>query len=433
MWWRFLASGALVLIASSALAQTSVEDRKRALEAELAEVEKEIAAQTTLLRATQRQGASLKRDIDLLTYELNQSKLKIKAKKLEIERLGGDITKKIGTIADLEARIEREKLALAELLRQTRDSEGLSFVEVMLDGDRLSTVFANVNSFTQIEAEIKESFANMRATKQTTEAEKVSLEKRRNAEIDARKVIEEEQAKIAANEKEKQRLLGLNKNQQVAYQKVLTERERKRTEIRSALFKLRGSTAISFGEALDHANFVSGKTGVRPAFLMAIITQESNLGENVGTCNRPGDPLAKGWRNILKPSRDHAPFLAITRALGLDPDIVPLSCPIGSGWGGAMGPAQFIPSTWQTYESRISSVTGNRPPSPWTVRDAFTGSGLFLADLGADAGGYTAERTAALKYYAGGNWKLSKNAFYGNEVMDIASGYQNLINTLQNS
>ena len=29
---------------------------------------------------------------------------------------------------------------------------------------------------------------------------------------------------------------------------------------------------------------------MRPAFLLAILTQESDLGKNVGTCNRAGDP-----------------------------------------------------------------------------------------------------------------------------------------------
>jgi membrane-bound lytic murein transglycosylase B len=133
----------------------------------------------------------------------------------------------------------------------------------------------------------------------------------------------------------------------------------------------------------------------------------------------------------MKPSRDQAPYLAITSELGLDPETQPLSCPWGGGWGGAMGPAQFIPSTWAIYKAKIANITGNNPPNPWSPRDAFTASGVYLTELGAAGGNYTAERTAALKYYAGGNWNKPANAFYGNSVMKIATDYQAQIDVLQ--
>ena len=51
------------------------------------------------------------------------------------------------------------------------------------------------------------------------------------------------------------------------------------------------------------------------------------------------------------------------------------------------------------------------------TKACFYGFSCILAELGADNGGYTAERTAALKYYAGSNWNKKANAFYGNSVM----------------
>jgi len=70
-----------------------------------------------------------------------------------------------------------------------------------------------------------------------------------------------------------------------------------------------------------------------------------------------------------------------------------------------MGPAQFIPSTWMLYKDRIARATGKNPPNPWLPQTAFTASAIFLADLGADRGTSAAEREAALRYFAGGNWK----------------------------
>ena len=170
---------------------------------------------------------------------------------------------------------------------------------------------------------------------------------------------------------------------------------------------------------------MSGLTGVRPAFILGVIAEESNLGENVGTGN---------WKTDMHPTRDQPIFEDITNRLGLDPDLMPVSKKPWYGWGGAMGPAQFIPSTWILYEDRIGRVSVQVPPSPWDPRTAFIASGLLLSDNGADRGGYYNERLAALRYFAGWrNAEKSSYAFYGDEVMELAEKYQGLIDILSQS
>ncbi len=418
-----------------ALGQTSddVNRRRAALETELAKVEAEIAIQEGLIAVKQREAATLERDRQLLNSQITKAKLVIRARELEIERLGGDINKKAETITGLTKRLGKLTDSLAELLRQRRDLEDHNLVEILLAKESLADFFREADNYQYLEDSIHQLFAETRTVKAETESAKSDLEQRRLAELDAKKRIEEERRRVERLEAEKKQLLTLTKNQAAAYKKVLAERTRRKVEIKSALFRLRGSDAITFGEALDHANFIVGKTGLRPAFLLAVITQESNLGANVGTCNRPGDPPSKQWSNILKPDRDREPFLRLARQLSLDPGVVPLSCPQAGGWGGAMGPAQFIPSTWELYRAKISALTGNNPPNPWTPRDAIAAAGIYLSELGADARTWTAERIAALKYYAGSRWNLAKNAFYGSEVMKIAADYQDLIDTLQNN
>ncbi|MEK7621775.1 MAG: lytic murein transglycosylase [Patescibacteria group bacterium] len=412
--------------------QTSdeVERRKATLENELKVVEEQIAAQTKLLRATEQQSASLERDRTLLNQQIARAKLVIKQHQLEIEQLGGDIKRKSGTISELGAKIETTRVSLAELLRKHREVEEVTVVELLLSDNTLANLTQTAVAYQNLGAAIDQSFVTMRLAKSNNEAAKVDLEGRQAAERAAQAAIASEQRLIERKEKEKRELLAITKNQAVGYKKVLEERQRRKTEIKSALFRLRGSDAITFGQAVEHASFISQKTGIRPALLLAIITQESNLGANVGTCNRPDNPPAKKWRAIMKPERDLQPFIRITQGLNLDPDIVPLSCPQAGGWGGAMGPAQFIPSTWELYQNKITAVTGNKPPNPWLPRDAFTASGIYLKELGATAGNFIAERTAALRYYAGSNWSAPRNAFYGNDVMKIAGEYQELINTL---
>ena len=133
----------------------------------------------------------------------------------------------------------------------------------------------------------------------------------------------------------------------------------------------------------------------------------------------------------MKAPRDTVPFLDITSRLGLNPDAMPVSKKPWYGYGGAMGPAQFIPSTWILYEDRIATATGHNPPNPWLPEDAFMATGLLMADNGADKKTYAAERLAALRYLAGWtNANKSAYAFYGNDVMDLAAKYQRQIDIL---
>jgi membrane-bound lytic murein transglycosylase B len=101
------------------------------------------------------------------------------------------------------------------------------------------------------------------------------------------------------------------------------------------------------------------------------------------------------------------------------------------GWGGAMGPAQVIPSTWILFKDRLAKISGSNPPNPWNARDALFAAGLILKDNGASDGTRAAERLAALRYLAG--WKNATKkayAFYGDDVMDLADKYQSQINIL---
>lgn len=435
--------GPLALAQTTLLAQTneSVEERRARLQAELEAEEREIARQTELLRAKQKDTATVQGEVNLLQNQIKQAETRIKAKRVEISRLEDDILGRQNKISQLQSKIKQEQTSLAEMLRKTREVDESTLVEIMLDNVKLSEFFNDVDDFSSVEQSLHLAFAEMRGAQIQAAKEKESLEDRRVRELDAKAAIEADKQLVAKQEAEKKVLLDLHKTQEKTYEQILAERRRRASQIRAALFALRDSAAIPFGKALEYATFASQKTGVRPAFLLAILKQESNLGENVGTCNRPTDPASKHWQAImpgasdiaagLSKRNDEAAFIRITSELGLDPDSLPLSCPWGNGWGGAMGPAQFIPTTWELYKSKIAAALGKPVPNPWEPQDAFMASAIYLAELGANQGGAN-ERIAALKYYAGGNWSNPKNAFYGNQVVAHAVDIQlNMINPLQ--
>jgi len=116
----------------------------------------------------------------------------------------------------------------------------------------------------------------------------------------------------------------------------------------------------------------------------------------------------------------------ILKELGRNPLTTRVSCPLSVGYGGAMGPAQFIPSTWNLIKGRIAGALGKSVPDPWNPADAIMASSILLKDSGAAAQTYTAEWNAACKYYSGRPCTdpTVKNAFYGNSVMALATKMQ---------
>lgn len=404
---------------------SAIENRRAELQAELNELEKEIEAQRTVLDAKQRENTSLERDISILEAKIEKARLQIRARDLDIKKLSTEIYGKESTISDLNSELSREKASLAQLIRKTSELDDFTLVEIMLSEWNLSEFFADADDFDTIEQGLQESFEIIASTKNTAHEEKLSLEERRSEEEELRKLQELEERKIKVQEQEKQEILEESKGVERVYLQIVREKEKTAAEIRAELFTLRGTAAIPFEEALAFAQDAGKRTGVRPALILGVIAEESNLGENVGTGN---------WNDDMHPTRDKPVFEEITRELGLDPNQVPVSKKPWYGWGGAMGPAQFIPSTWILYKDRIAKVTGHNPPNPWDPGDAFVASALLLSDNGADRGTFGAERLAALRYFAG--WKNAENpsyAFYGDEVMELTTFYQNQIDILARS
>jgi len=438
----FIFSIGTTVLAQSTPTEQEIAQREAQLRAELDQVLKEIDQQQKVLNEEQQKGASLARDVAILNAEINKAKLNIRARNLAIEALGKDINVKTKTIKDLSGKIDKNKESLAQLIRKTNEIDGYTLVDVVLSDKDISEFFVDMDAFSTIHESIQVTLGVIRKSKTDTEQAKQTLDRKRLEEIDARISIEAEKKKIEDSEREKARLLNLSKEQQKNYQTEIKKRQDRAMAIRTALFSLRDTSAIPFGKALDYATEASRATGVRPAFLLAILTQESNLGKNVGTCFvtdfttgdgikiSTGDPVT----GIMKPSRDIQPFLRIMSALGRQPSQTRVSCPFSTGYGGAMGPSQFIPSTWQLFEPRIAQAVNKATPDPWEPRDAFIASAIYLADLGADTGEYSAERNAACRYYSGRacDSKRPANSFYGNEVMTKAQSIQtNMIDPLQ--
>jgi len=408
---------------SAQSALDAVASRRELLQGELVELERQIEAQRQVLDLKQRERVSLERDLAILDAQIARARLSIRARELAISKLESGIGEKTATLGTLAVKIAREKQSLAQLVRKTNAIDSFSLVEVVLSNKNVSEFFLDIDSFQSIKSALSDSFRLIEGAQTETEREKDSLEEKQAEELELKRLQELEKRRIEERQREQKRLFAATQGEEARYQTILKESQKTAAQIRAELFSLRGTAAIPFGRALELAERAGAKTGVRVAFILGIIAEESNLGENVGTGN---------WKTDMHPTRDRPIFEEITRELGLNPDMMPVSRKPWYGWGGAMGPAQFIPSTWVLYKDKIANLTGHSPPNPWDPEDAFMAAGLLLDENGASRGGYQNERLAALRYFAG--WKnagKASYAFYGDDVMELTAQYQRQIDVLK--
>lgn len=420
-------------------AETEAERRTR-LETELQNVERQILTQQRLVEDKQQERQSLERDITIIEAEIKKAQLGIQARAVAIEQLSDQIGEKEVVLDILSERLKKQQDSLADLVRRSALLEEYSLVEVMLSKQSFSEFFTDVANFQSIKESLNESLDILHGIQRDTVQQKISLETKQETEAEMKRIQELQKQEIEAKEAEKEQILQVTRGEEEEYKALLDSQRKTAAQLRNALFELLGGGGgIPFPEAVRLAKYASGVTGVDAALILAILEQETNIGSNLGSClftDQSSD------RPVMHPTRDEPVFMVIADTLGFDPYSRTVSCPLyqgGSrvGWGGAMGPSQFIPSTWAIYGGYVNVGNGwiydrssdairrinnnSGPSSPFNNQDAFIATALLVRDNGAN-GTYSSDRLAALRYYAGwGGASNPANAFYGDQVMNRKS------------
>ena len=422
-------------------ALTPTEEREQ-LETELQALEEEIEAIEGDITKTQAEKKTLQNEITILKNKIKKLDLQISQSNKLIEDLRGQITDTTFSVEKTEEDIWAKKQQLAELLQRLYQEDQRSMVEIVLTGPTLSDFFNNLAALNSLQERNKELLDSTIDLSLYLQGQKGKLEGEKSEEENFVRIqiLQKQESQYVTEQNEN--LLEVTKGKETEYQKLLSNKQQQASTIRSRIFELIGvPEAPTFGEAVEIAEAVTQLTNVRAPFLLAVLTQESNIGKNVGQCYLKDAQTGNGETvngtfvfRVMKPSRDVQPFLQITQELGRDPFNTPVSCPIPSvgGYGGAMGPAQFIPSTWMAYKDEIAKLKGS-PADPWNIRDAFLASAVYLADVGATRQTFEYEWCAAVSYFSG-NCSMKNQIryeFYGDNVMAITRRYESDIAALK--
>jgi membrane-bound lytic murein transglycosylase B len=440
-----LITGATVIphILEAQETSTATAERRAELTRQLNELNAQIAANQAVVDKLASEGKSLSTEVQTLNATIKKAQLQLQATQVSIKQMDSNIAVHTKTITTLNNKLEAERESLAQILRNQDQFDDYSLVELALSSEDFSTFFADMDTYASLKHSLGISFDVVTDAKARTAAERAALEQKREdrAKLAALQALEKQ--KVQTEQQKKNQLLSQTKGQESAYRAVVAAQQKSAAQIRAELFALAGGGgAIPFGTAYEHAKTASRITGVRPALILAILSQESDLGKNVGQCLvtnlTTGDGKGKNtgtpFSGVMAapPKRDDTGiFKRIMDALGRDWSTTPVSCPQPGGYGGAMGPTQFIPSTWVGIEAKLKSSLGIAATDPWNPLHAIVATGIYMAGNGAAAGTYAAEFDAAAAYYAGWGGRFgTPGKTYANSVMSKAANFQKDIDTL---
>ncbi len=390
-------------------------------QAELSAKEGELSKLTDKIDSLKKGHQTATNEAELVAEQLRHisgkvqlAELQLKKTKISITNTSNDLDKITSNIKESENLINIKRQQLGDTLRSLYEHEQRNTtLDIFLGADSLSTFIINQEIHHDLTAATYELVQGLQKQKQQLESDKEELEKKQ-AELESlHKLQAAQHVSLANTRQEKKNFLSLKRQEQANYKNKIAEAIQAREEIENQIFTLKNvGLQLAVNDAFQAARYASNLTGVKPSLILAIVKIESNVGEWTGSGEFPDDmhPL----------SRDA--FIRITEKLGLDPYNTPISRRPTSyqGWGGAIGPGQVMPDTWERLEGRVSSLMSKPVPDPFQLVDSLVAVGIMLADRGAADPARQLE--AVCRYLAGPNWQY--HGWYGAKVLAVAKEYE---------
>lgn len=349
-----------------------------------------------------------------VSQELDAAELQYEQTLLNISVVDKDIDELEYRVEGLRGEMKETKAYLKKVLQELYKKERLSLLDVLLGSVNLGTLINERKAYQELQERVLMYVRELRVKERKVKDRLVELDNRQEQLQQMREVQAYQQADLAEKREEKNELLQLKQKEQARYARKISEAKEARAEVEKEIFSLRNlGVELKLDDAYQAARYASSLTGVRPSLLLGIVKVETNVGKTLGSGTFPDD---------MHPASREA-FLRLMKKLGRDPYNTPISRRPASykGWGGAIGPGQFLPDTWERIAVRVGALMNKETPDPFELADSLVGVGIMLADRG--AGDPAREMEAIARYLAGPNWQY--HLWYSKRVLAVAAEYEN--------
>ena len=266
---KFIVVLLIVIMALSYVIQPSFvfSQTKEELEQQLAEINRQIAQYEAELKQTQSQKTTLTNKINQLKKEQSKIELQIKSTNLQISQLETKIENTRNSLQATEKQLAEIKNQISQNIQLLDEKEQQPLLITLLSKNNLSDLFFELQSLNSLSDNLTSLLKNLEIIKIEYQEQQQSYEAQQEdaKNLLAIKTLQQKDLSSKANEQAK--ILEETKGKEAAYQAMLADSKKKAEQIRNRIYELLGvGKQISFGEAVEVANWASSQTGIRPAF-----------------------------------------------------------------------------------------------------------------------------------------------------------------------
>lgn len=229
------------LLLAGSLEASPIDDLRQSItdrESQIKQIEAEINAFQQQIEAKEAEANTLKNEISKqdtilkkLAAQINLTSKKISASELILKRLSLEIGGK-------NEEIDSHKLTLAQILRSMNETDKGTLIQILLKHNDLSDFFSDVQYIQDFEEAIKNDLDNLKVLKADLEENKKEEEQTKKRLISLASDLRDQKGVEENVRKAKDQLLRQTKNKEAEYQKLVSDRQKKRAEILSEINKI---------------------------------------------------------------------------------------------------------------------------------------------------------------------------------------------------
>lgn len=175
------------------------------------------------IKSQENQQLTLSNQILLLDNRIREKELMIEEAKAKIEVMTLEIQVLNGDIARQEGRITAQKQMISDLVRQLRQADDVSTLQVFLSRPSLSSYFDRVEEIKQLNGDLGRSLTRVKEQKVALESDKKMRESKK-ADLEAqKKQLKQDWMRLEMERSSKQSLLAETKDKQEEFNRVIDE------------------------------------------------------------------------------------------------------------------------------------------------------------------------------------------------------------------
>ncbi len=237
----FISAGVIAFHGVKANASSEIDSLQatiNAKEARVNELSKKIDAYREKIVKQQAQSVTLNGEVSILENRIAKTELDIEQADEEIDLVNAQIALLTRSLFDLENTLEQDREALIALLRKIQVDDGDMVLKLFFGTDSFAELFGELQRLEQIQADVKASLERTEKQKDQLIAARELQSKKREQMDTLKATFEEYQERFIREQKSKEQLLSISRNNESEFQSLLRELRQEESSIEQEISEL---------------------------------------------------------------------------------------------------------------------------------------------------------------------------------------------------